>query len=148
MSAHRIIYLARNSQHDFATATATYVKRSQAWLRLELIRLRPATPSLEAKSILKHIEPHHHVIALDERGEQWSSLDFASKIKQSQHNQQPTCWVVGAHAGLPDAIKTRANTTLSLSRCTLPHQLALTLLSEQIYRACCINAGTPYHRGE
>ena len=42
--------------------------------------------------------------------------------------------------------KRAAALKFSMGRITMPHQLARLVLTEQIYRACTINAGMKYHK--
>ena len=47
---------------------------------------------------------------------------------------------------MSDAVRARANETLSFGRITMPHNLARVVLLEQIYRAIKISRGEPYHK--
>lgn len=55
-------------------------------------------------------------------------------------------FVIGSSHGLDDSVKRAAQARISLGRITLPHQLARLVLTEQLYRACTINAGMKYHK--
>ena len=55
-------------------------------------------------------------------------------------------FVIGSSHGLAPAVKQAAALRLSMGRITLPHQLARLVLTEQIYRACCINRNIKYHK--
>ena len=88
------------------------------------------------------------VIALDERGEERDSLGFAALLEEAvRAGAQPLCFVIGGPYGLDEAIRARANRTVRLSALVLNHAVARVVLLEQIYRACAIRAGSPYHHG-
>ena len=55
-------------------------------------------------------------------------------------------FVIGSSHGLSDEVKRAAALKFSMGRITMPHQLARLVLTEQIYRACTINAGMKYHK--
>ena len=66
--------------------------------------------------------------------------------RREEEPPQRTAFVIGGPTGLaPDLLATAA-ATISLGRITLPHQLARVVLAEQLYRACTIIRGEPYHR--
>jgi 23S rRNA (pseudouridine1915-N3)-methyltransferase len=82
------------------------------------------------------------VIALDERGEDYSTREFAALL------QSETAFLIGGPDGLPAEVKRAAALLLRVSSFTLPHALAQVILLEQIYRAASLLTGHPYHRGE
>ncbi len=86
-------------------------------------------------------------MALDERGEQLTSGEFASAVAAWRDAGTPTlAFLIGGADGLDPALLARASRTLAFGALTWPHQLVRALLAEQIYRAVTILAGHPYHR--
>ena len=81
-----------------------------------------------------------HVIALDERGKDLTTKQFAALL------QREAVFVIGGPDGLDDKVKNEAAMLLRLSSLTLPHALAQVVLLEQIYRAATMLTGHPYHR--
>lgn len=111
---------------------------------------RNLTPDLikkeEAKQFFHHIDPNDYVVLLDERGEQYTSREFASKIEQWQNNAtKKVYFLVGGAYGFSKEIYQRANEKLSLSKMTFTHQMIRLFFVEQIYRADQILQGKPYH---
>ncbi len=101
----------------------------------------------EGQRVLSCIKEGDYVIALDSRGETMTSEDLARRIEQLMNRgTSRLVFVVGASHGLaPDVLK-RARTTLSFSMMTFPHQLAVLMLLEQVYRSFKIIRGEPYHK--
>ena len=86
-------------------------------------------------------------MALDERGRQLGSRDFAQKLGAwRDQGVAEIAFVIGGADGLAESLRRRADLTLSLGQMTWPHMLARAMLVEQIYRAQQILAGHPYHR--
>jgi len=79
-------------------------------------------------------------VALDERGKDLTTLQFAELLKKE------TAFVIGGADGLDAEVKAGAFMLLRLSSLTLPHALAQVVLLEQIYRAATLLTGHPYHR--
>jgi 23S rRNA (pseudouridine1915-N3)-methyltransferase len=89
-----------------------------------------------------------YVTLLDNRGQQFSSEEFAGRIgRLRDEGTQRIVLAIGPADGWSDMARQRANLLLSLGRMTLPHQLARVVLAEQVYRAMTILAGHPYHCG-
>lgn len=86
------------------------------------------------------------VVALDERGKDWTTMQLAQALQGWRDEAQPVAFVIGGPDGLDDAFKRNARVLLRLSSLTLPHALARVLLAEQIYRAWSVLANHPYHR--
>jgi 23S rRNA (pseudouridine1915-N3)-methyltransferase len=81
-----------------------------------------------------------HVVALDERGKDLTTTQFAQLLSRE------TVFVIGGPDGLEESVKKDAALLLRLSSLTLPHALAQVVLVEQIYRAATMLTGHPYHR--
>ncbi len=79
-------------------------------------------------------------IALDERGEEMTTRQFAALLGEER------TFVIGGPDGLSEALKRGAARLLRISSLTLPHALAQVVLLEQIYRAATLLTGHPYHR--
>lgn len=86
------------------------------------------------------------IVALDERGEAWSTRRFAERLARWRDDAREIAFIIGSADGLDPALKRDAEARFSLSALTLPHGLARVLLAEQIYRAASLIAGHPYHR--
>ncbi|MSP19752.1 MAG: 23S rRNA (pseudouridine(1915)-N(3))-methyltransferase RlmH [Bdellovibrionales bacterium] len=91
--------------------------------------------------------PGQWMVALDERGKEWSSPEFSENIKKWLDNPaiKSVVFIIGGPYGLDDEIRNKANIIWSLSKGTLPSDLAWVMASEQIYRAFTILKGMPYH---
>lgn len=74
-------------------------------------------------------------IALDERGQSWTSPKFCEKLIQWVEGPMVPCFLIGPSDGLPSEILASCATSLSFSPMTWPHLMARVLLIEQIYRA-------------
>ncbi len=85
------------------------------------------------------------IIALDDKGKEFSSLEFAAWISKQKDSGQTLTFALGGAYGLDDRIRAKATLTLSLSRMTLPHELCKLVFLEQLYRAHSILAGSGYH---
>ena len=100
----------------------------------------------EGELILKNIKPADDLILLDERGKEYSSVEFAKVIQDKiSYVGKDMVYVIGGAYGFSDAVYQRANSKISLSRMTFSHQMVRAIFVEQIYRAFTIMKGEPYH---
>ncbi len=90
--------------------------------------------------------PAARKILLDPAGRAIDSAEFTSILARAEQESRDLVFVVGGHDGLPPGWAGRADLLLSLSRMTLPHELARVVLAEQIYRAFATLRGHPYPR--
>jgi 23S rRNA (pseudouridine1915-N3)-methyltransferase len=100
----------------------------------------------ECEALLGAVPAGHRVIALDERGRQWSTAELAGQLENWMREEHGVCFLVGGPDGLSEECRRRAQTTWSLGRLTLPHPLVRAVLAEQLYRAWTITQNHPYHR--
>ncbi len=100
----------------------------------------------EASLLLQQIEPTDKVVLLDERGNQYTSPEFASFI-QGQMNSgcKRLVFIIGGAYGFDESVINRAQYKISLSKMTFSHQIVRTIFLEQLYRAFTIINNEPYH---
>ncbi len=99
----------------------------------------------EGEALLKAIKPTDTVILLDERGEEFTSKQFAERMGKYLQAGKDVVFVVGGAYGFSPSMYERAQAKLSLSKMTCSHQLVRTVFAEQLYRAFTILKGEPYH---
>jgi 23S rRNA (pseudouridine1915-N3)-methyltransferase len=100
----------------------------------------------EADLILKQIELNDHVVLLDEKGIQFTSVAFSEFIaKKIMASHKRLIFVVGGPYGFSERVYQRANNKISLSTMTFSHQMIRLIFVEQLYRAMTILKGEPYH---
>jgi 23S rRNA (pseudouridine1915-N3)-methyltransferase len=126
-----VVAVASNLPAWAKAARDGYVRRMPRGYEVEILEAKAKNIALPARARL---------VALDERGKDLTTRQFAALLSE------PTAFVIGGADGLDPAIKRKASLLLRLSALTLPHALAQVVLCEQIYRAATILTGHPYHR--
>ena len=100
----------------------------------------------EGETILEWLGKDDYLVALDERGKQFSSKALAGFIQaRANESTKRLVFLIGGAFGLDETILKRADYKWSLSDLTFPHQLVRLILSEQVYRACTIIKNEKYH---
>ena len=99
----------------------------------------------EGELILKQIQSTDTVVLLDEHGKEFRSIEFADWIQKKQNTARRLIFVIGGPYGFSNDVDERANEKISLSKMTFSHQMVRLIFTEQIYRACTIIKGEPYH---
>lgn len=87
-----------------------------------------------------------YIVALVIESRQLTSEALADFLTKRALEGREVCFVIGGPEGLPEAVIAQADFTWSLSRLTFPHDLAMVILVETLYRASTITADHPYHR--
>lgn len=152
-----VILSIQNNKESWAIeAIESFKKKIIPIIKIEYQQLKstkkPRAQALEKiadeeQLLLKKIESHDLVIALDEKGKNFANSRSFSKflVQQIESGRSRIVFVIGGAYGLGPQIKQRASLCMSLSGLTFNHHLAQVLLSEQIYRALSIWRGLPYH---
>ena len=100
----------------------------------------------EGKILLEHVSTGDELVLLDVDGVEFSSPGFAGWIeKRMLSGIRQVIFVIGGPYGFSESVYKRADSKMSLSRLTFPHQLVRLLFVEQLYRAMTIIKGEPYH---
>jgi 23S rRNA (pseudouridine1915-N3)-methyltransferase len=100
----------------------------------------------ESEALLDSVPAGFRLIALDERGKQWSTMELAQQMENWMREERGVCFLVGGPDGLSQQCRQQAHNCWSLGKLTLPHPLVRTILAEQLYRAWTITQNHPYHR--
>lgn len=127
----RVVALSARLPAWAEEACAEYARRMPRGYEVERQLAKPGRLSLERKG---------RIVALDERGKDMTTQQFAALLKSE------TTFVIGGPDGLEESVKKDAVLLMRLSSLTLPHALAQVVLMEQIYRAATLLTGHPYHR--
>ncbi len=154
-----LVWIGKTAASYLLTAIDEYVKRIQFYTPFEVVEVAGLknTKALsqaqqrdkEGELLLKTIEPSDFVVLLDDKGKQFTSMEFADWIEQRKcATTKRLVFVVGGAYGFSQAIYNRANSLLSLSKMTYSHQMVRLIFLEQLYRAHTITAGEPYHHEE
>ena len=100
----------------------------------------------EGELILKSILPGDYLVLLDEKGKDFTSMQFSAYIEKKMHSvPKRLVFVVGGPYGFSDAVYNAAKEKISLSKMTFTHQMIRLIFIEQIYRAMTILNNEPYH---
>ncbi len=137
----KVLAVGKLKEKTYRNRIGEYVKWINRDIPVELIFLKDNDKV--NKKLLAHINPKHHTICLSEEGEKRSSKEFSKLLfnKALDHT-----FIIGGPDGLPRYIKEKTDQILSLSELTFPHEMALLILAEQLYRAVSIEKGRNYHR--
>ena len=100
----------------------------------------------EGNRIESFIDRSSYIVAMDQKGSQWTSESLAKKLVAWSLSKSKFQFLIGGPEGLSSAVLDRSDIIWSLSKLTLPHALARLVLVEQLYRAFMINNKHPYHR--
>lgn len=151
-----LVLVGKSDQKYLQEGIDIYLKRLKHYCQFEMkvIPDLKSTKSLseeqqkekEGELILNQLKDSDFVILLDERGESFSSVDFAQLIEKRQvAGTRRLSFVIGGPYGFSKEVYAKANAKLSLSAMTFSHQMVRLLFIEQLYRAFTIINGEPYH---
>ena len=155
-----IIAVGKLKEKYLKQAIDEYSKRLSRYCKLEIIELPDEkTPDnasekeeqqikeKEGRLILSKIKDNSYVIAMDLKGKQITSEEFASFISNcGVTGNSNIVFIIGGSLGLSEGVIKRANYKLCFSKMTFPHQLFRVMLLEQVYRGFRIINNEPYHK--
>ena len=149
----QFIWIGKAKSSAIAELVDDYVGRIKKFARLEIAEIRDRNDSgkrlmeREAEDILGRLDTDTFVVALDEKGREFTSQQFADFFQKHQVNgTRQVAFIIGGHLGLAESVRQHADFVLSLSHMTLTHELARIFLVEQVYRAFAILHNLPYQK--
>lgn len=148
----QVLCISKRPRHWVTQASDDYLKRLRGQLSLTVREVTPLNQAgrehlkKEADRLTRLCPERAHTVALDERGDEWSTLELADQLATwRERYSDVVCFIGGADGLLPELVA-GAHQRWALSRLTLPHQLARVLVIEQLYRAFSVLQKHPYHR--
>ena len=155
-----ILTVGKIKEKFFSDAISEYRKRLSKYCSLEIIQVTDEkTPDgasevlseqireKEGERLLSKIKETSFVITLEIEGNMLDSVELAKMLEEKMvQGESHLIFVIGGSLGLSKAVRNRADSTLSFSKMTFPHQLMRVILLEQLYRSFRIIKGEPYHK--
>lgn len=150
-----LILVGKTNGKLFAAGIDDYVGRINHYMPMDIVTIPElkSTKSLtqeqqkeaEGRLILNQLQPSDTVVLLDEHGKELRSVEFARWLEHKRQTSRRLVFVIGGPYGFSQQVYSRANEQLSLSHMTFSHQMVRLIFAEQLYRACTIIQGEPYH---
>ncbi len=155
MSKITLITVGKTNQPYIEQAVEEYLKRLKHYVSFDIITIPELKDTKnvpiavqkqkEGELILKKLLPADEVILLDEKGKEYTSLEYAAFIEKKLAGHKRVVFVVGGPFGFSQDVYDRAGGKISFSRMTFSHQMIRAIFAEQLYRAFTILKGEGYH---
>ena len=131
----QLLFIGKPRSREANLLAQEYTGRIKHYCKFEMVQLKDEKAAAAYGRAFK--------VVLDPAGEQLTSRELAAFLEKTTRE---TAFFVGGAEGFSDEFRARADRLISLSKMTLPHELARVILAEQIYRAFTILRGHPYPR--
>ncbi|PYP57645.1 MAG: 23S rRNA (pseudouridine(1915)-N(3))-methyltransferase RlmH [Gemmatimonadetes bacterium] len=138
---YRLVAVGRMKNPALRAACDEYIDRLRHYTTVEEREVK------EEARVLGAVPEGTRLVALTRRGEEWTSGQLAEWTGRWEMEGRDITFAIGGADTLPDEVLRKAERLWSLSRLTLPHEVARVVVYEQLYRAHTIRRGEPYHRG-
>ena len=151
-----LVVVGKTDSKEVEALVEMYAKRVNRYCRFSITTLadvrntRNMAPSrqkqLEGEAILKMVGDGDCLTLMDERGSQYTSIEFSQWLqKRMLSGVKRLVLVIGGPYGFSDEVYARADQKISLSKMTFSHQIVRAVFAEQLYRAFTILHNEPYH---
>ncbi|WP_421824778.1 23S rRNA (pseudouridine(1915)-N(3))-methyltransferase RlmH [Flagellimonas oceanensis] len=151
-----LIAIGKTDKSELEELISVYEKRLKYYIKFQLeiipdIKNRKNLSEAQQKEkegelILAQLQPTDTLILLDEKGKQYTSVDFAQFLQKKMNSGiKNLVFVIGGPYGFSDAVYTKSSGKISLSKMTFSHQMVRLFVVEQIYRGFTILRNEPYH---
>ena len=150
----KLIYISKNKSNNIELLVADYEKKIKHFMSYSSIGLKNKNQKTEKKLIqksesdliLKNIKSDDLVILLDEKGKEFTTMDFSKFISDKIMNRSKNIvFIIGGAYGFSTEFKEKFKLKIALSKFTFSHDLARLFFIEQLYRSLTIINNIPYH---
>ena len=153
----KILWVGKTKNASIRNLFDDYLSRVRHMVSCEIVETRDFSKrrslrgdkllKSEAEEMARFLGDHSRIVALDEKGREFSSAEFARWLDAEQNRgTREIDFVIGGPEGLDSLIVARSHLRLSLGKMTWTHEMCRLLLIEQIYRALGMLRNIPYHR--
>jgi 23S rRNA (pseudouridine1915-N3)-methyltransferase len=153
----KFLWLGKTKSPSIRSLLSDYEDRTQHLVTCEILEGRDPSKArqlrevdriaAEGDELMRFISGTPRLVALDERGREFSSAEFARWFENEQNRgTKEIVFIIGGADGLSPEISRKADMILSLGRMTWTHDMCRVLLLEQVYRAFSILKNIPYHK--
>ena len=151
-----LVVIGKTDENYLSTGIEKYLNRLKHYISFEF-KIIPdlkktknlsenQQKNLEGNNIIQTFNSGDYIILLDEKGKEYSSVDFSEFIeKRMLSGVKRLVFVIGGPYGFSDEVYLKANGKISLSKMTFSHQMVRLIFTEQLYRAMTILKNEPYH---
>ncbi|THV59802.1 23S rRNA (pseudouridine(1915)-N(3))-methyltransferase RlmH [Flagellimonas alvinocaridis] len=151
-----LIAIGKTDNPDLERLIAIYEKRLQHYIKFQLQVIPDIKNSKnlseaqqkekEGEQILGQIQNSDVLVLLDEKGKQYTSVEFSQFLQKKMNSGiKNLVLVIGGPYGFSEALYQRCNGKISLSKMTFSHQMVRLFFVEQLYRGFSILRNEPYH---
>lgn len=150
-----LILVGKTADKHFAAGINDYTARIAHYMPFDIVTIpdlkntknltEDQQKQAEAELIMKLLAPSDTVVLLDEHGREHRSTEFAAWLERKRTTARRLVFVIGGPYGFAAPLYKRADEKISLSLMTFSHQMVRLIFTEQLYRACTIIKGEPYH---
>ena len=151
-----LVVVGKTDSAEVESLVAMYAKRINRYCKFAVTTIADVRNTrnmaasrqkqLEGELILKNIVEGDFLVLMDERGVQYTSMEYADWLqKRMLSGVKRLVLVIGGPYGFSEEVYARANGKISLSKMTFSHQIVRAIFAEQLYRAFTILHNEPYH---
>jgi 23S rRNA (pseudouridine1915-N3)-methyltransferase len=151
-----LFVIGKTNEQYLIEGISKYQKRLQHYTQFEIFEIsniknvknlsKDELMKKEGELILKQLQFSDHLVLLDDKGKDFTSVKFSEKLqKWMLSGKKRLVFVVGGAYGLSDEVYQRGDEKLSLSKMTFSHQMVRLFFVEQIYRGYTVINNQPYH---
>jgi len=141
----RLVFLGKTRNPHLRALIEDYRNRLTHFTPVEIVEWKSTDGSPRALEEARGKKGNAPVALLDAAGRELTSEEFARWLgREMQSGRKELVFLLGGAEGFPEETKKKADRLLSLSKLTMPHELARVVLLEQLYRAFALLREHPY----
>lgn len=150
-----LLLVGKTTDKHFIAGINGYAERITHYMPFEIVTIpelkntknlsEEQQKTMEGELILRQLQTSDTIVLMDEHGKEFTSMEYARWLEQKRNTARRLVIIIGGPYGFSQKVYERANEKISLSRMTFSHQMVRLIMTEQLYRACTIIKGEPYH---